>query len=226
MTKSLFLLLIALTFFPISIDAEDESPYVGRVIGNRVNVRAGIDGDSVVLTQLKKGNFVHVLSVEGEWLQIKPPSGTTFWVFSRLLRDGWPKSDDINVRSGPGIHYPAVCQVGKNTSIDIVEQRGAWTRINPPENSTLWISRDYVTFFASPEDYLTKLEVEEVSKKLFAEAESNRSSELRKKMEEINFEDMKARYQNILDLYPDTPLSKKISSRLLDIEAEAAIKTC
>ena len=52
----------------------------------------------------------------------------------------------MNVRSGPGTHYAAVGQVHKNTSIDVVEQKGEWVRILPPlpdPDAILMAARNY-----------------------------------------------------------------------------------
>ena len=45
---------------------------IGRVTGNRVNIRAGADVKCSVLGQAKKDEWVKVVGTKGEWFQIEP----------------------------------------------------------------------------------------------------------------------------------------------------------
>lgn len=202
---------------------EESFPFIGRVAGARVNVRASASEDAEVLIQLNRGDLVTVLSEENGWLKIEPPKGTTFWVHSKMLKDGWVKTDGVNVRSGPGTHYAAVCQVNKETSIDVVEQKGDWVRILPPLNSSVWVNKELVRYFSAPQDYLVKLEEEKEADRKFQEAEAFRTLELRQEMKEIDFDAVLAKYREIVDRYPESKEFEKARSRLADTEAKKEV---
>lgn len=224
MRKFLFSLFCLSLLFPITPSfSEGELPFVGRVTGNRVNVRVGSNANTAVVTQLNKGKLVLVLEEDDAFFFIEPPEGTTFWIYSRLVRDGWPKSDDVNVRSGPGTHYPIVCQVDKNTSLDIVEEKEKWIRIRPPQGSTAKINKDYVVYFSTPENYAAKLEEEKISQEQFKEIEAFRRVELNKSMMEINFDLLLGKYQNLLDQFPGSPLTDKIEARIKDTQSKKEV---
>ncbi len=218
--NSLFCLFFLLSDFSI---AEQTFPFVGRVTGSRVNVRAGDDMNSAVVTQLDKGKLVFVLQEDGETYCIEPPDGVTFWISSKFVREGWPKSDGVNVRSGAGTHYPVACKVDKNSSLDIVKEAGEWTEIVPPKGSTVKISKEYVAYFATPENYLAKLEEEKVSQELFAQAEDFRRQELNKPMAEINFDLILEKYQAIVTRYPGSPMEEKVQARVHDTNAKKEV---
>lgn len=214
-----------LTFMALTwpAPAQEELPYMGRVQGSRVNVRAGSGANSVVLTQLNRGDLVLVLNQDQDWCQIEPPKGTAFWIYTKLLKDGWPKTDGVNVRSGPGTHYAAVCTVDTTTSLLILESAGEWTKIAPPPNARVLISRDYVSYFSSPDGYEEKLLAEERSKELFKEAEAFRRAELRKSMAEIDFEAILKKYNAIKDVFPEAAMIDQVDSRIADTEAKMKV---
>ena len=36
---------------------------------------------------------------------------------------------EINVRSGPGLHYPVVAKISKGTKLNVVEEENGWLRV-------------------------------------------------------------------------------------------------
>ncbi|MBI1871174.1 MAG: hypothetical protein HYS07_08295 [Chlamydiae bacterium] len=58
------------------------SKYVneGKVIADSVNVRVRSNTDCEVISQLERGDFIEVVSQNGEWLQIKPPQKSHAWI--------------------------------------------------------------------------------------------------------------------------------------------------
>ena len=55
------------------------------VTGSRVNVRSKPSTGSVILTQVKKGDVLSVLSFGEEWTQIEPPTQSVGWVSDKFL---------------------------------------------------------------------------------------------------------------------------------------------
>ena len=69
-----------------------QSHNIAEVIGNRVNVRAGVTEKSSVLGQLNKGAKVKVKNQTGEWYQVVPVEGIHGWVKAKFVTF---KSNDI-----------------------------------------------------------------------------------------------------------------------------------
>ncbi len=220
MRKLLLSFLLLFFLFPSISSAEEDFPFVGRITGNRLNARVGTGANSVVVKQLDKGSLVLVLKEEQGWYFIEPPEGTSFWIYSSLIRDGWPKSDGINVRSGAGTHYPVVCQVDRNSSLDILSEKAEWTQISPPQGSSVVVNKEYVTYFSAPENYALKLEEEKLSKELFEQAEVFRKQELSQKMADIDFNAVLEKYQSIQERFPGSPMTDKVEARIKDTEAK------
>jgi len=58
---------------------------VGAVIGDKVNVRAGVGVNHAILGQLKRGEEVYILEDLNEWYSIRPIPNSHGWVSDNLL---------------------------------------------------------------------------------------------------------------------------------------------
>ena len=63
----------------------DYSPVPAVIIGNVVNIRKGPSVDQEVITQLKKGELVTVITKEKDWLKVVLPDDLTGWVADWLV---------------------------------------------------------------------------------------------------------------------------------------------
>lgn len=69
-----------------------ENDTIGRITGNRVNVRAGRGVNASALGQLEKGKYVRLVNKMDDWFQIVPVEGMYGWVHADFVRS---KSDTI-----------------------------------------------------------------------------------------------------------------------------------
>jgi uncharacterized protein YraI len=69
-----------------------ENDTIGKITGNRVNVRAGRGVNSSALGQLEKGKYVRLVNKMDDWFQIVPVEGMYGWVHTDFVRS---KSDTI-----------------------------------------------------------------------------------------------------------------------------------
>lgn len=51
------------------------------------------------------------------------------------------KGDKINIRSGPGIKYPAKWEYGSGFPVQVIQKKGSWIKIKDFENDKGWIHR-------------------------------------------------------------------------------------
>jgi len=91
----------------------------------KVNV-VGRDGEWVLIVS-KKGNapgFIEMASVKpavGETKETAGPSPPSEGRYEAVM--------DTQVRSGPGLHYPVVANIGKGTKLNVVEEAKGWFKV-------------------------------------------------------------------------------------------------
>ena len=101
-----------------------EFPFIGRVqVSNSLNVRSAAKEDASVLGRIKNGEQVVVIGEEGAFYQLQYPKQLETWIASWLLlnKGKGPTDkiarDNVNVRSGPGMHYPNVAQIAQGSEV-------------------------------------------------------------------------------------------------------------
>ncbi len=58
---------------------------VGKVIGNRLNIRAVPDAKAALLGQLKKDQLIHIIEKTNDWYRIEPPEGSYGWLLKEFV---------------------------------------------------------------------------------------------------------------------------------------------
>lgn len=121
------------------------STNIVRVIGDRVNLRAGPGDETEVVWQASGGDTLVVLDNEADdWLQVLVPSNASLWVYGELVKDGLVAVPKLLIRSGPGISYRPVGSVTGGMALTIRGQSGGWIEIAPPTTCGLWVNSKYV----------------------------------------------------------------------------------
>lgn len=87
----------------------------------------GRDGDWALLIS-KKGNppgFVELAAIKpGEGESEKPEFGEP-----RRIEGKFMVVADTQVRSGPGLHFPSLAEIAKDTTIQVVEEEKGWLKV-------------------------------------------------------------------------------------------------
>ena len=84
----------------------------------------GKDGDWVLIVS-KKGNapgFIELASV-------KPSSGEEQESAAPKVEGRFETLTDTQVRSGPGLNYPVVADIGKGTKLNVVGEENGWLKV-------------------------------------------------------------------------------------------------
>ncbi len=115
-----------------------------RVEGERVNLRARPLPDSEVVAQAGEGDVLSITGSEGDWLAVRAPTNAGVWVKAEFVKAGISVSERLNIRSGPGLSYREVGLIRKGERVTIVEVKGDWLRIIPPQDLVLWVNRNVV----------------------------------------------------------------------------------
>jgi N-acetylmuramoyl-L-alanine amidase len=137
------------------------------VNGNNVNIRSGPGTNYERLTQFNKGVTLKVLDQKDSWLQVELPSGGRGWIAGWLVdfpgtptgtipdqntepsgiympsgvnRSALVMKPLVNVRSGPGEHYPVLREVYYGYRLTIIGEENNWLAVQLPDSSKGWIA--------------------------------------------------------------------------------------
>jgi uncharacterized protein YgiM (DUF1202 family) len=127
-------------------------PFIGRIqVSNALNVRSSAKMDAEVLGRIKAGEKVVVMEEDGEFYKVQYPKQLQTWLASwLLLGNGASEKDvisrnEVNVRSGPGMHFPVVARLVKGSDVQVLEiNKDKWARIGVPTDAMAWVASKYV----------------------------------------------------------------------------------
>jgi uncharacterized protein YraI len=102
-------------------------------------------GDTV--TVLEQINLSHHAAAEpSQWAKIALPTNTTVWVSSKYLdENGSVTSRKLNLRAGPGENYSVVGVIEHGATVQKIDTKGDWTKIEPPANAYAFVAAKYLT---------------------------------------------------------------------------------
>lgn len=127
-----------------------------------LNVRIGASSASSVVTTLKKGSYVTLLSKTGSWWKVEYASGKYGYCHADYITvtTGKPvtvntRSGSLNVRSGPGTGYTRIATVPKGRIVLSLSTSGNWSRILYNGTKTGYVSSQYLSASASGSNALS-----------------------------------------------------------------------
>lgn len=149
------------------IFAQEATPFTGEVNANNINIRTDSTVASEVICNIDKGEQVEVLSELYGWYKIRLPKKAPSFIKKDLVcaiedkpADSFDKlrgsdtgqnriakvdKDKVNIRLHPNESSAVLGKAGKNEVITILENRGAWYKIEPINNSFGWINNKFVS---------------------------------------------------------------------------------
>lgn len=154
MKKVLFLSLSLLCFGIFDCQAEEAFPFVARVTAKTANLRAGQNANFELLGQLKKDDQVVVVAASFDWRKIKLPLEAKAYVSSQFIKElgqgiGEVTGNRLNIRAGALANASIIGQLKKGDLVRILEKKDNWYRIQPPDQSFGWVSKDFIEFQSS-----------------------------------------------------------------------------
>jgi len=185
--------------------SEAFKPFTGKVLANKVRIRAKPDLDGRIIRQVNKNELLLVVGEEGDFWAIQPLKGTKAYVFRSYILDNVVEANRVNVRLEPHVDAPIIGQLqsGEKVQGEICAMNHKWLEIAPPTNSCFYISKEYVEKAGGP-DYLAamekrKAEVADLLNSAFFLAEA----ECKKNYEEMSPQEPIEKFQTILRSYSD-----------------------
>lgn len=110
------------------------------VSASSLNIRSGAGTSQPRLAAVTRGTSVTVLERQGDWAKIEH-NGIVGFVLAVHLRPSAAAEQVItavvtanraNLRSGPGTSYSRLASLVRNTSVEVLTNKGTWTRVKTP----------------------------------------------------------------------------------------------
>jgi uncharacterized protein YraI len=133
-----------------------DNPVPATVKGDRVNVRGKASLIGEVVTQLKKGESITVLSEipvkspkPGEpaaWAKIAMPANVPVWIHASFVDTATKtvKANRLNVRAGPGENFSVIGRLPKGAAYKELRQIDDWIEIETPPGTFGYVAADLV----------------------------------------------------------------------------------
>lgn len=159
-----FLFSAGLFLFPVKTYAAPA--YLAGVVnvsGGNLNVRSGASASASIVSSLKKGTFVTLLSKSGDWWYIEYEKGKYGYCHENYITGVSAgvstvniQSGSLNVRSGPGTGFAVISSLYKGESVRVLSTSGGWSRTLYHGTKTGYVSQVYLSsaYTADPAVFL------------------------------------------------------------------------
>jgi len=181
--------------------------FTGKVVANKVRVRAKPDLESHIIRQLSKGDLLLITGEEGEFWAVQPPKGTKAYIFRTYVLDGTVEANRVNVRLEPHADAPIIAQLqaGDKVAGDVCPMNHKWLEIEPPSNARFYINKEFIAQAGGPE-YLAVMEKRKAqANELINSAFLLAEAECRKTFEDMSILEATEKFQTVLNSYTDFP---------------------
>lgn len=120
--------------------------------GGRLNVRSSASSGASVVTSLKKGSYVTLISQSGSWWKVEYAKGKYGYCHDDYITvvAGTPatvatQSGSLNVRTGAGTSYSKAATLAKGETVILLSSSGGWSRILYHGTKTGYVSTQYLS---------------------------------------------------------------------------------
>ena len=134
-----------------AVDSDSRAGIVATASGS-LNVRKSATTSSTVVTKLKKGTYVTLISKSGSWWRISYGKGQYGYCHSDYIDELDSKvaivatsSGSLNVRSGAGTNYSKVGSLPKGETVLVLLKGSSWSRILYHGSKTGYVSNQYIS---------------------------------------------------------------------------------
>ena len=150
-------------------------PGTATVTSYKLNVRRGPGTNFAIITKLNTNDVVNLTGYrngDATWVQVSLPNGTTGWVSALYVRTSIPVSSltpvtspttppqppptgatgtvntgMLNVRTGPGVGYPAFTTISNGTTVTLLgrDASATWVKVILRDGRQGWVNAAYLT---------------------------------------------------------------------------------
>ena len=147
-------LLLGALITPLRASAASTDSYVGAVTtgGGALYVRSSPSTGSSVLTSLKKGSYVTLISKSGDWWRVEYADDKYGYCYAGYITPvaGTPVrvdtgGDVLNVRSGPGTSYSRIATLPHGDIVMLRSSENGWSRVLYHGTKLGYVSSQYLS---------------------------------------------------------------------------------
>ncbi|MEC8517414.1 MAG: SH3 domain-containing protein [Verrucomicrobiota bacterium] len=135
------------------------------ITGNRVSIRLSPSIKGELLDRAMLGDHFSSVTESNGWQGISAPDFISAWVHSDYVSNNIVLPKKLNVRIGPNKNYGVLAILSEGQEVNPIEVFNEWIKINPPSNSVVWISKDFVSNVIN----IVKIESSEESNEILEE---------------------------------------------------------
>lgn len=144
----LLLLLAVIVNLPSWITADSITI---EITGDVVNVREKPGTSYSIITQIRKGESYTVEKEQGDWYEIKLPSGQTGWIANWLavkqtsseMQSGTVNVDSLNVRADANANSEIIGKLNSGEKVKMIQESNGWYEISYKSGSA-WVNAQYI----------------------------------------------------------------------------------
>lgn len=183
-----FSLLTAEEEIPVSTqESKAIRPFTGKVVGNKVRLRAKPNLNSPIIKELKANDLLIINGEADDFYAVLPAKGTKAYVYRKYVLDHKIDGDRVNVRLSPDTDAPVVAQLHDGDLVEgkLAGQDNKWLEIDIPASAHFYVAKDYIENIGGP-DVLAKQEEKQTHvEELLSSAKKSISTEMNKPFPEI-----------------------------------------
>jgi uncharacterized protein YgiM (DUF1202 family) len=182
-------------------------PFTGKLVANKVRIRAKADLESPIIRQMNKNDLLLITAEEGDFYAVAPLKDTKAYVFRSYILDNVVEANRVNVRLEPHVDAPIIgqLQAGDKVQGQVCSMNHKWLEIAPPKTTRFYVAKEFVTHAGGPE-YLANMEKRKSQvEELLSSAYLNAEAECKKEYEEMAPQHATEQFQTILRNFTDFP---------------------
>lgn len=191
--------------------------FTGRVVGNKVRVRARSDLDGKIIMQQNKDDLVLVIGDEDAFWAIQPPDEVKAYVFRSYVLDNTVEANRVNVRLFPSIESPVIGQLKSGTKIvgEICNENHKWLEIKPPKDTKFFISKEFISYAGSPDYFNNMTKRKKQVTNLLDQAYTVYQEESKMTFDSMSPKSVISLLEKIINEYSDFPSKANEAKKLL-----------
>ncbi len=191
--------------------------FTGRVVGNKVRVRAKADLDGKIIMQQNKDDLILVIGDEDAFWAIQPPDEVKAYIFRSYVLENTVEANRVNIRLAPSIEAPVIGQLESGTKIvgEVCNENRKWLEIKPPKNTKFYISKEFVSYAGSPDYFNNMIKRKQQVTGLLDQAYTVYQEESKMPFDSMSPKSVISLLEKIIKEYSDFPSKANEAKKLL-----------
>lgn len=182
-------------------------PFTGKITRNNVRMRLQPNTDCPIVKELNHHDMIIVTGEHEDFYAVRPSSDFKGYVFRTYVLDGVIEGKHVNVRLEPNTDAPVLGQLNTGDKVDgkVSLLNSKWMEITLPQQIQFYICKEYVENIGDATVMQALLQREEQVEELLLNAKELVGVEMQKPFENINYSQVSASLQYIINNYEDFP---------------------